>query len=226
MLDFDPTGAGATLTRLAASGGDAGTLAKQSAQQKKLQEKAYQVSEQERNAGLISPTRTIGSDPEFRKCRFEALWGYQPIQRGVGGNEASVMGDLAINLGNSHFPIPGSVAIMERANAHAGGTMVLKTDQSSSTPPPKVTITGGGCGDLPQTDLQGRFFYRLMVVRVSDGKLVGYSGFTNYILTAPECVDAYLAAFPPDLEGGTYASPALTRVEYQPGATGWTVFNC
>lgn len=223
MIDFDPTGAGATLVRLAANSGTAGALAKESAAQKKLQEKAYQVSDAERNAGLVVPVRTIGSDQDFRKCMSDELTGMQPIQRGVGGNSSAAIGDLGINLANSHYPVPGTVTTMERTNAHAGGGHVLKTDQATSTPPPKMTVTGGGCGSLPQTDLQGRFFYSLVVVEDSTGNTVGYSTTSNYILMTPNCVASYLAALPP-LDPG-YSQPALVRVEYHPPGN-WTVYDC
>jgi hypothetical protein len=206
--------ASASASRIPASSGGGGYGAGNLyAQTEALRQRNHDVGLSERSAGVPTPVRTIESDPDILRCRSNELYGLQMVQVGVTGGGNVAIGDVVVHTQDNARPYVGTPMLAERAHPYAGGSSSV-TEFGKGSPPPKLTVTGGGCSGPSNVKVEPRGQYRILIQYddyntdpptegvTTVGEVVGTLAEANSQMTA-------LVSVPPwdnsdgEIEGGT-----------------------
>lgn len=183
------------------------------AQTEALRQRNHDVGLSERSSGVPLPIRTMESDPDIRRCRSDALAGFQMVQIGVTGNGNVAIGDAVLHTKDNVYPYVGRPMLAERAHPYAGGTSSV-TEFGNGSLPPKLTVIGGGCSGPSSVKVEPRGEYRILIQYDDFNSEPTISGVTTVgevsgtITEANSQMEA-LVSVPPwdnsdgDIEGGT-----------------------
>lgn len=154
---------------------------------------AYENSQLERAVGACEAVMTSAPDPDQRRFRSEALWGYRPvIKTPAGGGDAMV--EVVSDNNDANFSIPGSPLIAQRAHANAGGVMACQSGVTNNLAP-RITPTGGGCAGPVQNRVEQKIGWEIRAIPNTEPPGSNNWVALGRIITTNACLESYMTTF-------------------------------